>query len=182
MGDTTLTELRQDVWELLGIEPGEGIQMERIDKAINDEIRYLTKEGKLLKESAIGGTVANQERYDLKSALIWIADKNPTDSGAVINEGAVFAAGDVTLTVDDGTKFTENQYAKIDNEIIKVTGIAANDLTVTRGQFGTTDAAHDDGSTIYIAAALNILKITRVDYDDYEIDKSDESRIRRVTI
>lgn len=87
---------------------------------------------------------------------------NPTLVG-VIAEDAEFADDDVTLTVDDGTAFTDEThciiakevetltsgYLKITGEIIKITAIGGNDLTVTRGVGGSTAIAHDDGAAIY---------------------------------
>lgn len=87
---------------------------------------------------------------------------DPTLVG-VIEEGAEFADDDVTLTVDDGTAFTDETHCiiadsvetltsghlKITGEIIKITAIAGDDLTVTRGVGGSTAVAHDDGTAIY---------------------------------
>ncbi|UNH61170.1 structural protein [Synechococcus phage S-SZBM1] len=72
------------------------------------------------------------------------------DSATVttINEGATFAGGDTTLTVTDSTGFLEGGFIRIDNEILKIDGIAGNDLTVVRGQYGTADINHADGATI----------------------------------
>ena len=64
-----------------------------------------------------------------------------------VNEGATFAIGDTTLTVTDGTTAISGQYVQIGNEVMLVTDVAGNDWTVTRAQFGTTEAAHADGST-----------------------------------
>ena len=36
----------------------------------------------------------------------------------------------------------------IDNEILEVTGVAGNDLTVTRGMVGTTDANHNNAVNV----------------------------------
>lgn len=65
-----------------------------------------------------------------------------------VNEGAQFAAGDTTLTLTDGTAVLSGQYIQIGNEVLLVTNVAGNDATVERGQFGTADAAHADGSTV----------------------------------
>ena len=72
------------------------------------------------------------------------------DSATVttINEGATYAGGDVTLTVTDSTGFLEGGYARIDNEIVQIGGIAGNDITVVRGQYGTSDVNHADGATV----------------------------------
>lgn len=65
-----------------------------------------------------------------------------------INEGATYAAADVTLTVTDATGFLEGSYIRIANEILYIETVAGNDLTVTRGQYGTSAVDHTDGSTI----------------------------------
>lgn len=72
-----------------------------------------------------------------------------TDSTETVNEGAVFAAGDTTLTVTTGGTFAVNDTIYIEKEQLTVTAIAVNDLTVTRGVNGTTDAAHADLSAVY---------------------------------
>ena len=72
----------------------------------------------------------------------------PDATTTTINEGAQYVAGDTTLTVTDGTIILSGQYIRIDNEILLVSQVVGNDLTVERGQFGTTDAAHSDGATV----------------------------------
>lgn len=67
-----------------------------------------------------------------------------------INEGGTFSDVDTTLTVTDATGIAINDYILIDLEILKVTNVVSNDLTVTRGQSGTTAASHDDGTTVYL--------------------------------
>ena len=65
-----------------------------------------------------------------------------------INEGATFAAADVTLTVTDATGFLEGSFIRIGNELLAVSAVAGNDLTVVRGQYGTSAVDHTDGSAI----------------------------------
>ena len=65
-----------------------------------------------------------------------------------INEGATYAAADVTLTVTDATGFLEGSYIRIANEILYIETVAGNDLTVTRAQYGTSAVDHTDGTTI----------------------------------
>lgn len=72
------------------------------------------------------------------------------DSGADINEGGSFGAVDTTLTVTDGSKFSLGDSLSIDSESLYVTGISTNDLTVTRGVNGTTAAAHNDSTDVYL--------------------------------
>ena len=67
---------------------------------------------------------------------------------STINEGGTFAAGDTTLTLADATGFLEGGYAYIGNEVMQVAAVAGNDLTVTRGQYGTSAVNHNDGATV----------------------------------
>lgn len=65
-----------------------------------------------------------------------------------ISEGATYAGGDTTLTLTDSTGFVSGGFALIDNEIVEITDVNGNDLTVTRGRYGTADVDHNDGSTV----------------------------------
>lgn len=65
-----------------------------------------------------------------------------------IDEGATYAAGDQTLTVTDSTGFISGGFALIDNEIIGITDVNGNDLTVERGRYGTSDVDHNNGVNV----------------------------------
>ena len=67
---------------------------------------------------------------------------------STINEGATFTAADVTLTLTDATGFLEGSFIRIGNEIMSVTTVAGNDLTIVRGQYGTSAVEHNDGSAV----------------------------------
>lgn len=67
---------------------------------------------------------------------------------STISEGAVYAGGDTTLTLTDSTGFVSGSFALIDNEIVEIADVNGNDLTVTRGRYGTADVDHNDGSTV----------------------------------
>ena len=64
---------------------------------------------------------------------------------------AALAAGATSIAVAAGTgsKFKAGDYAQIDAEIVEITAVATDTLTIVRGKFGTTDAAHSSGATIY---------------------------------
>jgi hypothetical protein len=66
----------------------------------------------------------------------------------VIDEGATFVAGDNTLTVLDSTGFISGGFAIIDNEIVEITDVNGNDLTLTRGVYGTADVDHNNGVNV----------------------------------
>tara|TARA_R100000458_G_scaffold29595_2_gene27119 strand:+ start:874 stop:1560 length:687 start_codon:yes stop_codon:yes gene_type:complete len=74
--------------------------------------------------------------------------RSDNETKNTINENP-FAAGDTTLTVDDGTNISVNDMLKLDSEIVLVTNKSTNDLTVTRGYRDTTDAAHVDNTEIH---------------------------------
>ena len=65
-----------------------------------------------------------------------------------INEGGTFSDSDTTLTVTSGTGIAADDFILIDNEILKVTNVSTNDLTVTRAQSGTEASTHADGATV----------------------------------
>ena len=69
-------------------------------------------------------------------------------TASTINEGATFTAADVTLTLTDATGFLEGSFIRVGNEIMSVTTVAGNDLTIVCGQYGTSAVDHNDGSAV----------------------------------
>lgn len=67
---------------------------------------------------------------------------------STISEGATYVSGDTTLTVTDSTGFVSGGFALIDNEIVEITDVNGNDLTVERGKYGTADVDHNEGSNV----------------------------------
>ena len=70
-----------------------------------------------------------------------------------INEGGTFTNSDTTLTVtssNPGHQIAANDFILIEEEILKVTNVSTNDLTVTRAQEGTAAATHADGTTVFL--------------------------------
>ena len=65
-----------------------------------------------------------------------------------IDEGGTYAAGDTTLTVADSTGFISGGFALVDNEIIKISAVNGNDLTVERARYGTGDVDHNNGVNV----------------------------------
>jgi len=57
---------------------------------------------------------------------------------------------ELVLTVTTGTKFAVDDIIQIENELMKVTAVNTNDLTITRGYNGTAAIAHATTLTIYI--------------------------------
>ena len=71
-------------------------------------------------------------------------------TGSTVSDDSDVGAADTTIKSASGTLFDPGQIIRIDDEIIRVTAVSTATLTVVRGENGSTAAAHDDGSTIYI--------------------------------
>ncbi len=65
-------------------------------------------------------------------------------------------SGDLTIQVADGDYFAVADTIFIDDEMLRVTGIASNTLTVERGVGGTTAASHTGSATPASAAIIAI--------------------------
>ena len=75
-----------------------------------------------------------------------------------INEGGTFSDSDTTLTVTNGTGIAADDFILVDDEIMKVTNVSTNDLTVVRAHAGTgansnvNTAGHGGGNVATDAA------------------------------
>ena len=78
----------------------------------------------------------------------YVTAYTPQGTTTTINEGAPFAVGDTTLTVTNGAAILSGSYIVIGNEVLFASAVNGNDITVTRGNWGTTDAQHADGATV----------------------------------
>jgi len=72
-----------------------------------------------------------------------------TTASTAVNNGLGYAVGATEIIVDDGSTLTDATYIKIGNEILGITNISTNTLTVIRGQLGTNAAAIVDDAPIY---------------------------------
>lgn len=54
-----------------------------------------------------------------------------------------------SVSVSDGTEFKINEYCLCDNEIMLISNVSSNTLTVTRAALSTTNTTHSSGTTIY---------------------------------
>lgn len=78
-----------------------------------------------------------------------------------LNHGGTLNATDTSFTASDGSKFHEGDLIEIDTEVMKVTGVSTNTITVIRGYKGSTAATHADTTAIYI-----VNEWTSVEYND----------------
>lgn len=80
----------------------------------------------------------------------WLTDTEHPRS-ILVNEALDNSETDVTLDTGQGAYVKDYSIIKIGDEVMLVTAHASADvLTVTRGWGGSTAAAHDDDSTIYL--------------------------------
>ena len=63
---------------------------------------------------------------------------------------------ETAIDVTSGLSYVAGEYIKINSEVMKITSIDSNTLTVVRAQFGTTETAHDTGTNI---SKINVPKI-----------------------
>ena len=123
------------------------------DFDVND---VLAVDAELLVISAISGNDVTVSRGQLATSAVSHAAATsitliePAGTSSTINEGGTFSDSDVTLTVTSSAALGvgTNSYIRIDDEILQVSSVAGNDLTVVRAQLNTTAAAHTDGSTV----------------------------------
>jgi hypothetical protein len=78
---------------------------------------------------------------------IWFEDEMFADESTVDGDKQ---ATDTTITVADAEPFRVGHIVKIGDELLKVTAVNGNDLTVVRGYAGTTPAAITDGAKIEV--------------------------------
>ena len=113
-------------------------------------------DAELLSITAVSGNDVSVTRGQLSTAATSHAAASditliePTASVTTIDEGGTFTDSDTTLTVTSvaSLSVSTNDYIRIDDEILRVTAIAGDDLTVTRAQLGTSAAAHTNSSTV----------------------------------
>jgi len=79
-------------------------------------------------------------------------------TGSTISDSDTITASSTTIGLASGSLFDADQIIKIDSEIIRVTAVSTNDITAVRGENGSTAAAHDDSSTVYIWSPIRTAK------------------------
>jgi len=93
-------------------------------------------------------------RPDITTERRFLIDGFPGQlNGAITTE--------TTIVVDDSSFALFKQarrlrVLRIDDELMTITGISSNNITVARAQFGTTQASHADNSRVILYRQLNI--------------------------
>lgn len=74
-----------------------------------------------------------------------------------------------TIAVGDGDYFMVGDFFRIDNEVMEVTAVSGNNLTVKRARLGSTAASHTNTSNIYYFIGNHL-----VEYNDHTIVQTDK--------
>ena len=118
----------------------------------------------IIKKVSIGYIAADSSSADSRTGgrdLTYSVTPRATknyDEVVATNLSSDISLADVTFEVGDGTALTVNKYIVIDNESMYVDKINGNEITVLRGQDGTTAQGHVKGSDIgKITEADNLL-------------------------
>ena len=117
---------------------------------------YLLIDAEILQVTAVNSTDLTVLRGQLASAATSHAAGSSitlieaAGTATTLNEGGTLSSSDTTVTVADaGTLGVQlNDYIKIEDEIVRVSAIVGNDLTVTRGELSTTASSHTDGVAV----------------------------------
>ena len=156
---TSLNTLREQTAYNVGDPTMELVNRDHILGFINTAARDAQNSGWLIRvENAENiGLLSNEYEYDVPARFAYVkhlllGDKNvgnasTVDTGTLI-DGALSDTTGTSVTVDDGTIFVVNDLIQVDSEIMLITAIASNVLTVTRGYFGTTAATHLDDASL----------------------------------
>ena len=104
----------------------------------------VASEGNAFFEPNGGGTAeggVSEGHYDLR-----IDFKSSVNTSASLT--AAVSDSETDFAVDDASGFEVDDFARIGNEVVQITGIAANVLTVTRGEFDTDPQNHLNVATL----------------------------------
>src|SRR3990172_5659065 len=118
---------------------------------------------------------------DLVTKWIYVSTQ-PTkvDSTSNISDAGGISASDTTVGVTDGTDFNVGDGIQIESEIMLVTAIVSNDLTVTRAIQSTTAATHADTTDVYkIGPAIG--EISNITYVDFSVAAVAVTKIGRAS-
>lgn len=128
---------------------------------------------KVIVDAGMWGKKCGGHSSDILKETITTVSANDATSVAYIYDGNQDSSDDTSgndfnnttdpLTVTNAVTsythitFATNLLIQIEDEIMRVTGVAGNDVTFAREQGGTTKAAHTSGKSIYVFTAIPIV-------------------------
>lgn len=144
-GDSYYLELDEDLLALTTFTNGDGETIAPASFAQRPSNMYPKRE--LILKSASGASLVYEQDIEEAFSLagIWgYVPHYPTcwqSSGSAVPEGGMTSSS-TTITLPSTRAFQVLQYVKWENEIGQITALDDATLTVTRGELGTTAAAH----------------------------------------
>ena len=88
-------------------------------------------------------TIDNKGGYDVNSGNLY-RPANDATGNILIDDASGINTTDTTVGVDDGDFFRVGDLLRLEDEIVEVTAISTNSLTIRRGLYGSTAASHAD--------------------------------------
>ena len=120
-------------------------------------------------QDASSGGNAYQLTNQVPDANMYVAVNNPAAGDAQLLDEAIDGS-ETGVDVDDASFFFAGDLIRIDNEVMEVTSISSNTLTVIRGSHGSALAVHSED------AALRFPFFNAyADFDKYSVAQSDSS-------
>lgn len=117
------------------------------------------RDAALLKEFGVGNESRFKFTFWPRTAYEWLEDTMSSRSTTLAEAVSI---GETDIDVTDGSIFKEGDIVKVDSELMYVSSVATNTITVTKGYAGTTDTTHSSGATIQLAT---IARLEGADYD-----------------
>lgn len=108
-----------------------------------------------ISDSSLVG-VGSMIRVDTERMIV--SAKNMADSGQAAQGALTDKNNVVTVPVVDGTRYATNEVIMIDSEKMRIDEITGNNLTVKRAWDGSVLAAHTSGTEIYVARQVTLLR------------------------
>jgi len=112
---------------------------------------------------------AYQLTNQVPDANMYVAVNNPAAGDAQLAAEAIDGS-ETAIDVDDGDFFKVGDLIRVENEIMEVTGISSDTLTVIRGTHGSSKASHSDDTALRFAF-FNAY----ADYDKFSTAQTDTS-------
>lgn len=100
----------------------------------------VTSSGGSMRALSLNGIWGYREDYSVRGWKL----------GSTLSEVGNLNATDLTFTLTSGASIREGMIIKIENELMQVTAVSTNDVTVAaRGDNGSTAATHANGTSVY---------------------------------
>ena len=137
---------------------------------------------------AQGGSAFASESTSSKK-VEWLEDELVPASDKV-NMGSNINNSATTLVVDNGAYFKVGDLIRVDDELMAVSAVSSNNLTISRGYGDSSAAAHNDNADVFILGTIpvegadpvsginnqrtSLYNMTQIYQDELEVTRSEE--------